>query len=329
MAAQRLRDLVPFFLRLRTLLVKAFVFLSVLFCTLWLSAGLYGSFYYAYMPQQTYLLPVHLSFDSCPPTESGFSDRCSFPKAHVSFDLKHRHHTGGHHYLMAGQTYSISLELDVPVDEKNRNTGMFMSCLTLETSDNKEAGHRCRSGILPYRPEVWRTLWSFFGLLWPEQNYAGQETIAVEFFEDFQDNVHAPVNSAQIEIRSRTLGVEKARMRVHAHFRGLRYIMYHHPVVSVVVGTLVITTFLFSVLLVACGKVCGAKNKRGIVAFVPTAEKPLSSLDRCASMGKISRKISTSSDRQDAFQEEEEDGDGLFMKPLAHQGSQLDHLHVE
>jgi hypothetical protein len=71
----------------------------------------------------------------------------------------------------------------------------------------------------------------------------------------FQDNVHAPVSKAILEVKSRTLGISKAWLRLHAHFRGLRYLMYHYPLTSGIVGITSISIFLFSMLLLAFSKV--------------------------------------------------------------------------
>ncbi|XP_077028588.1 seipin isoform X2 [Agelaius phoeniceus] len=50
------------------------------------------------------------------------------------------------------------------------------------------------------------------------------------------ERAYSPTVGALVEIRSRRVQLYGARLRVHAHFSGLRYLLYHFPLTSAVVG---------------------------------------------------------------------------------------------
>ena len=70
-----IRELVPFFFVLRTFFIKVTLLAFGLFLVLWISGVIYGSIYYAFIPAQTYLLPVNFAFEPCPLDTD--KDRCS------------------------------------------------------------------------------------------------------------------------------------------------------------------------------------------------------------------------------------------------------------
>ncbi len=309
----RLRDLLPYFLALRALLIRLTVLVIGLFSIVWISGGLYGSFYYAYIPQQTYLLPVDFVFEPCGDSEATVSpSRCSDLTATVAFQLD-KLPLGKENYLMLGQTYSISIDLEMPSNVMNQNVGMFLLCLTLESAEGREVGgnggSRCKSSIMPHRSESWKTVWS---ILFPFKNYGGEEIVSVEFYDKFQDDVHNPVAKAIVEIKNRHIGISKASLRLHSHFRGLRYLMYHYPVTSAVLGILFISTVLFSLLILALGKVFNTNqvshynNEEQAKMSSSRSRQDLSSkLKKCSSLGKIARKVSDQSKSRVDFEEEE------------------------
>merc|ERR1712018_218007 len=91
-------------------------------------------------------------------------------------------------------------------------------------------------------------------LLFPLENSGGKETISIEFFGYFKDDIVAPAAKAYLQIKSRYLGVSKAWLRLHAHFHGLPFFMYHYPITSGLVGVTFISIFLLSVLFLVLGK---------------------------------------------------------------------------
>lgn len=50
------------FFKLKNAIITFIVVIFVFIVLLWLSIFLYGSFYYSYMPTESYILPVHLNF---------------------------------------------------------------------------------------------------------------------------------------------------------------------------------------------------------------------------------------------------------------------------
>merc|ERR1712025_380224 len=77
---------------------------TILTCVLVLalSVFLYATFYYAYMPMEMHHIPVHLQFQPC----EDMNARCSFPSAQLRLSRNQKLHQG--------QTYSISLKLEIP-----------------------------------------------------------------------------------------------------------------------------------------------------------------------------------------------------------------------
>ena len=57
-----------------------------------------------------------------------------------------------------------------------------------------------------------------------------------------------PVTSAYIQLQSHTIEVYKTNLKIHAHFTGLRFIMFNYPVVSAFMG---ISTNLFFLSIIA------------------------------------------------------------------------------
>jgi len=86
---------------LSTLMTFVLIVLTALF--------LYATFYYSYMPQDIYKLPVHLEFEPCNSTV----EKCSNPIGTVRL--------GKGEPLVQGQTYSMSLMLEVPDTQANED----------------------------------------------------------------------------------------------------------------------------------------------------------------------------------------------------------------
>ena len=57
--------------------------------------------------------------------------------------------------------YSISLDMTIPTDQTNQNVGLFMVCLSLESSSHSQMKPKiCKSAILPFRTSIYRIMWS-------------------------------------------------------------------------------------------------------------------------------------------------------------------------
>ncbi|XP_077180795.1 seipin [Paroedura picta] len=229
-------------LRVRRTVLQTAILLCVLLLLLWVSIFLYGSFYYSYMPTVSYVSPVHYQFRSdC--SLSG-PELCSFPVANVSFLKNSRDRV-----LMYGQPYRISVELELPESPVNQNLGMFMVVISCYTKGGHIISSSARSAMLHYRSDLLQLLdtMTFAGLFlsgFSEQ----KQTVEVELFSDYKEDSYSPTIGALVEIQSKRIQIYGAQLRIHAHFTGLRYLLYNFPVTSAILG--VTSNFVFLSVLV-------------------------------------------------------------------------------
>lgn len=203
----------------------------------WLSVFLYTAFYYAYMPSMTYIRPVHLQFKSCN-EQRGI---CSFPSAHVQLTNKQQ-------LLMVGQPYKVNLHLEMPESPANKELGMFMVCAQLHSRDGFLVEHACRSAMLHYRSTLLHALTTLtFSPMMIFGSTEEKQNVVLELFGNFEEDQSHPVTIIYIEIQSRHIEFYSATIMINAHLSGLRYLMYHWPILSAVVG---IGTNLFFIALV-------------------------------------------------------------------------------
>ena len=201
------------------------------------SVFLYGTFYYAYMPVEMHHLPVHLQFQPCPDSTM----RCSYPSAQLNLKRNQK--------LLQGQTYSISLKLDIPDSPVNEDHGMFMSCLKISSTSGDQIGEACKSSISEYRSSLLRTMEtiSYSPALLTGFSAQKQE-LHINYFSNFQTDPHTPAEVINVEIHSKSLQVTEASLEIHAELKGLRHLMYRHPWVSSFLGVstniLILTTII-------------------------------------------------------------------------------------
>ncbi|XP_043468250.1 seipin [Leptopilina heterotoma] len=203
----------------------------------WISIFLYTAFYYAYMPSMSYVRPVHLQFRPCDHAKGV----CSFPSAHIQLTKKQQ-------FLMVGQPYKVNLHLEMPESPANKELGMFMVCAELKSQYNRLVDHSCRSAMLHYRS----TLLHFISTLTfsPMMIFGTTEetqNIVLELFGNFEEDQSQPVTRLYVEIQSRHIEFYSATLTINAHLSGLRYLMFHWPILSAMVG---ISTNLFFIALV-------------------------------------------------------------------------------
>ena len=72
--------------------------------------------------------------------------------------------------------------------------------------------------------------------------------LSVEFFTDFVENSAEKSSKIKIEIQNLEFDFFSAKLRIHAHFSGLRRLMYDHPVFSSFLGISSAATLVFSLL---------------------------------------------------------------------------------
>ncbi|KAF5900251.1 seipin-like isoform X2, partial [Clarias magur] len=70
-----------------------------------------------------------------------------------------------------------------------------------------------------------------------------KQHVLVELYSSYIDSAYKLATGAVIEIHSQRVQIYKAQLYIHAHFSGVRYVLYYFPFTSAVVG--VMTNFMF------------------------------------------------------------------------------------
>ncbi|XP_053180056.1 seipin-like [Scomber japonicus] len=234
--------------RARQRVLQAFVVFSVVLLLLWVAAFLYGSFYYSYMPKAAYSTSVHYYYRT--DCESSASFLCSYPVANISLMRNKKH------VLTFGQAYRISLQLEMPESPTNQALGMFMIKTTCFSEDGGQVTSSARSArqllsasssrfsMLRYRSNLLRTMGTLLFLpAFLTGTVEQKQTLEVELFSDYTDDPYAPSVTAIIEILSNKVQIYSSHLYVHAHFTGIRYILFYYPFLSALVG--VSSNFIF------------------------------------------------------------------------------------
>lgn len=149
---------------------------------------------------------------------------------------------------MLGQPYKVYVNLEMPESVQNRDLGMFLVCAEMRDQGQNLRGHSCRSAMLRYKSDLLTriTTWvlSPLYILGVREE---KQTVQVELFSDYLDEKTNPVTNVFVEIQSSTVQFYDITLQITAQFTGLRYFMFHWPVLSAVIGT---TTNLILILLV-------------------------------------------------------------------------------
>ncbi|XP_055370874.1 seipin [Condylostylus longicornis] len=204
---------------------------------IWSAVFMYVAFYYLYIPTIAHTRPVHMQFKTC----LNAAGICSFPQAHVSLTKKQQ-------LLMVGQAYKILVNIDMPESPQNQDLGMFMVCADMRDNKALLRGHSCRSAMLRYRSPLLRAIstWVLSPLL-IFGFYEELQHIPVELFSNYEEEQMHPVTDVYVEIQSQKIQFYSVTLHITADFTGLRYIMFHWPVLSAALG---ISTNLFFILIV-------------------------------------------------------------------------------
>lgn len=228
---------------------------------LWAAAFAYGGFYFLTVPAAGLVAPVHFRFRTdCAPRGA---ELCSFPTANVSLLGPERQRA-----LSPGQLYRVALELEVPESPSNRRLGMFLVGLTWHTQGGREGASSTRTAMLRYRSAVLRALEALLlsGLFLvgaAEQ----KQLLEVELSDAYREDPYAPTVAALLEIRSRRIEIYSARLRLHAKFSGIRYLLYHFPVTSAILGIATNFTFMAAIALLSCVRGRGQSQPRAVPTY--------------------------------------------------------------
>uniref|UniRef100_UPI00358EDCB9 seipin isoform X1 n=3 Tax=Myxine glutinosa TaxID=7769 RepID=UPI00358EDCB9 len=227
--------------KLRRAILQTCVVACIAALLLWISAFLYGAFYSSYMPAVSFATPVHFIFRSdCESRD----ELCSFPVANVSF-LR----DGREKVLFPGTPYSITLDLDLPESPTNQQLGMFIVTMTTYANGGKALMTATKSAMLHYRSWLLQTMETlFFAPFFLARFVEQKQLMEVVLFLDYQQDAYTPTIGAVIEIQIKRIEIYSAFLRIHAHFTGLRYLLYNYPFLSAVLG--ISSNFAFLTVLV-------------------------------------------------------------------------------
>lgn len=242
------------------------VFLAFVVIVLFVCAAvlMYALFYLTYMPSITHIKPVYMQYNKiCDDKvnertcyndgmkDSLMSPYHSFPSAHVQLSKKQ--------LLMVGQPYIITVKIDLPETPRNQDQGkfkideynirllklvlkfvilgMFMVCLSMKDQSSILKSHGCRSTMLHYRsPLLQKVKTIVYMPLYVLGIYEQKQELDVEMYSNYIDDATNPVTDVYVEIQSKVIEFYSVTLHITAHFTGLRYIMFHFPVLSALVG---------------------------------------------------------------------------------------------
>ncbi|XP_013419266.1 seipin isoform X2 [Lingula anatina] len=219
----------------------------VLIFVLWTAVFLYGSFYYAYMPQVSHSRSVHFQINtSCEANQK----TCSYPFANISLVKD-----GRDQLLLKGQPYKVLLELEMPETPVNEKLGMFMVEIQFYSKGGviTKTSSRAVSSMLRYKSPLLQTITTWFFSPWLLFGFLEQkQTVLVELFSQYYEDAYLPSLGALISLKlpgvDNAINVYSAELIMQAHFTGLRYILFYWPITSSMLG---IGTIFFFLALVA------------------------------------------------------------------------------
>lgn len=143
-----------------------------------------------------------------------------------------------------------------------------MVCAELHSRDGHLVEDACRSAMLHYRSTLLHTLTTLtfspmmiFGTTEEKQNVVlelfgnfeeDQVSINIQVYQFYNSNnfyiiQNHPVTDVLVVIQSRHIEFYSARIMITAHLSGLRYLMFHWPILSALIG---VGTNLFFIALV-------------------------------------------------------------------------------
>lgn len=212
--------------------------LFTLYSLLILSSSVFSyiTIYSTYVPIVQQTKPVYFQFDS----KCEFN--CQNPVANVNFnDVRSKL------YLARGQSYKFIIELAMPESKTNREQGMFMINLKLE-SHGKILSDISRPAILKHRTFVTRVLKALVLSPLLLVNYKNEmQTLKVQLIDNYIEGAEftfKKMDKAVIELVARDLQVYSADLHIIANLSGLSYYMYYWPISSAILGISTIVSFM-------------------------------------------------------------------------------------
>ncbi len=190
---------------------------------------MYTAFYYAVVPEAETRGPIYPQFVPC---EKAWP-RCSYLNASTALKSNR---------LMSGQAYALSVHIRLPDSPRNREAGMFMTCAELVAMDGASLRRACKSALLPFKSDLLRSLETLAKAPLLISGHLDETTsLRLEFFSDYAEDPMQPAANFQFEVKSRYVEIYDAEFAIHANFAGIRYLMFHYPLTSLIAGTLINT----------------------------------------------------------------------------------------
>ncbi|VVC38067.1 Seipin family [Cinara cedri] len=218
---------------------KGGLFSMIIITIIWISIFLYIAFYYAYMPSLILNRPIHMQFKNC------YSNKqlCDYPSAHVKL-------TKNHQLLMIGQKYKMIVNMDLPESPVNEKIGMFMLCIRLNDKYGYLVSSTCRSNRLKYKSSLFHIIYTIFMAPFYLAGLSGEnQLIQFEMYTEFEEDQLHPVTDIYFELLDYDIQIYSANINIIANLSGLRYLMFHWPILSAILGigsNLLFVFFVFS-----------------------------------------------------------------------------------
>lgn len=193
------------------------------------------------MPDESITWPMNFHYQSC-------QDRpgiCSNPYAIISVTDPTRGSV-----LARGQKYRVVVDIEMPESPTNQRIGMFLINMSMRTHSGQILRKSSRSTMLRYRSPLLHTLSTVtFSPLLLYGIQEEKQMVTVELFSQYEEDPVTPLSDVHVELESRFVELYGAQLRIHAIFSGLRYLMYHYPLVSAAMGIGICMVFLSAVVI--------------------------------------------------------------------------------
>ncbi|XP_057315063.1 seipin-like [Hydractinia symbiolongicarpus] len=237
--------MLPLIFNLLSALWKAYWFIVYAFV---MSLVVFLCFYLFYLPTALHIKPVHFQYRA--DCGRNVDDAlCSFPSAELILHDSSKAADDGIRVLTRGQAYDITLELEVPLSERNKQIGMFMVQIDLLDKSWHKIASSSRSTMLRYESNLLTTLSTLFHIFPLVLGIKEQkQTLVLPLLEDFMDDSYRPAMSARITIHSKYIQMYSAQIKITALFTGVRYYMYNWPITF----NLMMFSSIFSIVTLIC-----------------------------------------------------------------------------
>merc|ERR1719234_1064765 len=186
------------------------------------------------------MLPINFQFQPCEDTRL----RCSNPLGEIRLERAQK--------LLQGQSYSMSISLELPDSLQTEDHGMFMTCLTISSSAGHRIGQSCKASLAEYRSPLLRTMETLtYSPVLLTGLSSQKQLLDINFFNNFQTDPHTPAEVITVEVQPKHLQLAQASLEIHAELRGLRFLMYRHPWISALCGVTSNIVILTSIILIS------------------------------------------------------------------------------